>query len=56
MNIKEIDLGIAGEEFLRNFDDRSEKFIKGMKFGRISVLPGEIIETPVNSSDLQYGE
>ncbi len=56
MNVKEVDLRIAGEEFLRNFEGRSEKFIKEIKSGRIEVLPGENIETPKKSSDLQYGE
>ena len=56
MNIKEIDLGIAAEEFQKFNIDRSQKLIDGIKSGRIEVLPGENIETPKKSSDLQYGE
>lgn len=57
MNIKEIDLGIVAEEFQKFNVDISQTFIKGIESGRISVLPGENIETPINSSNnVQYGE
>ena len=56
MSIKEINYEIAAIEYQSFNTERSKKFIKRIKSGRIAVLPVEIIETPLNSSDLQYGE
>lgn len=56
MSIKEINYEIAAIEYQSFNTERSWRLIKGMKSGRIAPLPGENIETPKNSSGLQYGE